>query len=398
MRKFDLISGMSDSSPKSTLPGSLTGSPPLSTCIEAFSGAGGMSLGLLRAGFDVRLAFDKDKSAIETYRNNVGHHGRVLDAREVSGADLLRETNLNMGELDLFSGGPPCQGFSKQRRGAHLLDDPRNGLVREYARLVQEMSPRAFLFENVEIVGQKRGKSLVGELVERLHGYVIHQFLVNGADFGLAQTRGRFLMIGIRTDLAVSTPRLIGSNARPTVRDAIGDLPPPPEDGTEHPEIANHVQCRISAVNRERIQHVPQGGGWQDIPFQLRLPCHQVGKPQTGGWPDVYGRLSWAGTAPTITAGFDSFSRGRYAHPEQHRSITLREGARFQGFPDDFRFAGNRSDVRHQIGNAVPPPLARAAGEAILRVLQSEIAPKMYEEVLPIRKSQSRGRQVELAF
>lgn len=337
--------------------------------IESFCGAGGMSLGLIAAGYDVRLAFDYDASAIATYRRNIGHHGHKLDARTVSGAELLERAGLEPGGLDLFSGGPPCQGFSKQRRGAHLLDDPRNRLVLEFARLTDEMRPRAFLFENVEIVGQKRGRELVGELVERLAGYQTYRFLVNCSDFGLAQTRGRFLMIGLRRDLGLLPPIIRKQPGRVTVRDVIGNLPSPPDDCREHPTIPNHIQCRITQENRERISHVPPGGGWQDIPMHLRLPCHQVVEVKTGGWPDVYGRLEWDGQAPTLTAGFDSFSRGRYAHPEQHRSITLREGARLQGFKDNFKFLGTRHDVRYQIGNAVPPPLARAAGEAVIKCL-----------------------------
>lgn len=337
------------------------------TCIESFSGAGGMGLGLGRAGFAVKLAFDNNAKAIETYNLNLGDHGRVVDAWKTTGRELLKEAGIT--ELDLFSGGPPCQGFSKQRRGAHLSDDPRNGLVVEFARLIAEIRPKSYLFENVEIVGQKRGKEFIGELSSMLADYDQYQFRVNSSDFGLAQTRGRFLMIGFRRDLNAPAPFLQKDRRRMTIRDAIGDLPPPPADCTEHQTIANHIKCRISPANEQRISHVPQGGGWQDIPFDLRLDCHKVDKPMTGGWPDVYGRLAWNGQCPTITAGFDSFSRGRYAHPKQNRSITLREGARLQGFPDDFRFLGTRHDVRYQIGNAVPPPLAQAVGEAIRRAL-----------------------------
>jgi DNA (cytosine-5)-methyltransferase 1 len=326
-----------------------------------------MSLGLAAAGFDVRLGFDREESAVTTYNNNLYGHGRVADAWQADGRGLLAAAGLD--SVDLFSGGPPCQGFSKQRRGAHLLEDPRNGLVLEYARLIGEAAPKAFLFENVEIVGQKRGRDLIAELADRLCGYDIHQFLVNSADFGLAQARGRFVMIGLRSDLAAPAPFLVKAAARATVRDAIGDLPPPPDDCSEHKKFANHIKCRISEANVARIKHVPQGGGWKDIPYDLRLPCHKAVDGAKGGWPDVYGRLAWDGQCPTITAGFDSFTRGRYGHPEQHRALTLREGARLQGFPDAFRFTGNRDAVRRQIGNAVPPPLAKAAGEAILRCM-----------------------------
>lgn len=339
------------------------------SAIESFCGAGGMALGLRQAGFDVRVAFDNDPAHIKTHNHNLGPHSHVLDASCVKGEDLLAMAGLQRRELDLFSGGPPCQGFSKQRRGAAHLQDPRNRLVLDFARLVSEMEPRAFLFENVAIFGQKRGQPFIKEIADMLSDYVMTCFQVCGSDFGLAQTRSRFLMIGIRGDQAHATPVLETSDEFVTVRDVIGDLAPPPEDYSEHPDHFNHQKCKITARNEERFSYVPQGGGWQDIPWDLRLPCHQVADVRSGGWPDVYGRLTWEGQCPTITVGFDSFTRGRYGHPEQHRAITPREAARLQGFPDDFRFLGNRMDVRTQVGNAVPPPLAKAAGLAIARVL-----------------------------
>lgn len=339
------------------------------SCVESFAGAGGMSLGLIDAGFDVRLAFDVDRWAVETYRKNIGGHVRENDIREISGKKLLHEIGVT--ELDLLSGGPPCQGFSKQKRGAHLGDD-RNDLVREYARLIAEVRPRAFLFENVQIFGQKRGEALIRFIEQRLHEYSVHKFFVFASDFGLAQRRSRFMMIGIRRDVSSLIPVMSRSVETLTVREAIGDLPPPPDDYSEHPKIPNHIKCRITALNEQRFRHVPPGGGWADIPHYLRLDCHNGVDSSKGGWPDVYGRLEWDGLAPTITAGFDSFTRGRYGHPEQHRSLTLREGARLQGFKDSFRFFGTRYDVRLQIGNAVPPPLAKAAGDAIRRVLHGD--------------------------
>ena len=338
-------------------------------CIESFAGAGGMSLGLLDAGFDVRLAFDVDPWAVATYNANIANHARVLDVRTVDGRRLKSELGLT--EVDLLSGGPPCQGFSKQKRGAHLAADERNSLVREYARLVGEIRPKAFLFENVRIFGQKRGLELIEYLEASLTEYVIHRYFVSSEDFGLAQRRERFIMIGIRRDVSAAKPKIVTSARRVTIRDAIGDLPPPPDNFKEHPTIPNHIKCRITSLNEQRFRHVPPGGGWPDIPAHLRLDCHNGVDVTKGGWPDVYGRLEWKGQCPTITAGFDSFTRGRYGHPEQHRSLTLREGARLQGFPDTFRFLGTRYDVRLQIGNAVPPPLARAAGLAIMKVLEA---------------------------
>jgi DNA (cytosine-5)-methyltransferase 1 len=342
------------------------------TAIESFAGAGGMTLGLSEAGFDVRLAFDINTAAVETANRNLGPHARVVDARKVSGAELLEWAQIENGRLDLFSGGPPCQGFSKQRRGAHLLEDERNHLVLEYGRLVRETHPRAFIFENVEVFGQKRGGDLIVEIREMLSDYDIYSYFVCSSDFGLAQRRGRFIMIGIDRSESGVVPILEKASRSRTIRDVIGHLPTPPDDYSEHPAIPNHIKCRITKENEKRFSYVPPGGGWRDIPMHLRLPCHQVVDITSGGWPDVYGRLEWGGQCPTLTAGFDSFTRGRYGHPEQNRSLTLREGALLQGFPEQYRFHGTRGDVRLQIGNAVPPPLAQAAGEAVLRALSGE--------------------------
>lgn len=324
-----------------------------------------MSLGLKKAGIDIKLAFDNNEQAVKTYNHNVGNNCYLLDATKVSGKELLERAKINE-ELDIFSGGPPCQGFSKQRRGAYLLDDPRNLLVLNYARLVKETRAKSFIFENVEVFGQKRGHKLVEEIEKYLHDYIFTKFFLSGENFALAQKRGRFIIIGIRKDYYFREPTIPLSTKKKTVKDVIGHFPSPPEDYTEHPEFPNHIKSKISKLNEERISHVPSGGGWQDIPDNIRLKCHQGVDVKTGGWPDVYGRLKWDDFCPTITAGFDSFTRGRYAHPEQNRSITLREGAALQGFPDDFKFIGNRQDIRLQIGNAVPPPMAFALGKAVI--------------------------------
>lgn len=337
--------------------------------IEGFCGPGGMSLGLHQAGFDVRLAFDIDKFAVDTHRRNLGENCMVADAADLTGDELMAKASVETGKIDLFAGGPPCQGFSKQKRGAHLGDD-RNELVLHYVRLVEELRPRYFLFENVAIFGQKRGRHYIDEMAHRLKDYRLFPGFYNSANFGLAQTRERFVMIGQRRDqktrVHLPVPKV---TQRTTVGEALVGLPEPPLDYTDHSDFPNHQRARVTALNIERFSHVPQGGGWQDIPFELRLPCHKVAKPATGGWPDVYGRLKWDGQCPTITGGFDSFTRGRYGHPLQDRPLTPREAARLQGFPDDFVFAGTRGDIRSQIGNAVPPPLAQAFGLELLRAL-----------------------------
>lgn len=359
--------------------------------IESFCGPGGMGQGLEWAGFDVAVAFDFDEPATQTYSRNLNGQCLLADARKISGSDLLAAAGVRQGEVALFAGGPPCQGFSKQRRGAHLGDE-RNDLVLEFVRLVEEIQPRFFLFENVAIFGQHRGKRYIAEMQRRLKDYEFYPHFYNAADYGIPQTRERFVMVGRRRDQLIkfAIPKPTVERWR-TVGGVIGNLPEPPTDYTEHPDYPNHQRARVTAINIERFSYVPQGGGWQDIPFDLRLPCHQGADPSSGGWPDVYGRLRWDGQCPTVTGGFDSFTRGRYGHPIQNRPITPREAARLQGFPDDYRFMGNRGDIRSQIGNVVPPPLAEAVGLEILRSLL------ILDGVLPATEAhQEREQQPEL--
>ncbi len=341
------------------------------TCIDSFCGAGGLALGLQRSGFSVPVSFDASASAVETFRRNLPGVCLHAKAEVMSGRALLRRAGFN-GGLDLFAGGPPCQGFSKQKRGAHLGDE-RNELVLEFARLVRETGPRFFLLENVDQLGKKRGKDFVSRIHSALRGYDLYPHFYNCADYGLAQTRIRFVIVGkavgVKAGFQIPPP---GVAMWSTVGETLRDLPEPPLDYSEHPLYPNHYRARVTRINIDRFSHVPQGGGWWDIPENLRLACHRRVDRKSGGWPDVYGRLKLDGQAPTITAGFDSFTRGRYGHPLQDRPLTPREAARLQGFPDDFRFCGTRWDVRSQIGNAVPPPLAEAIGQAIYRTLLAE--------------------------
>ena len=337
--------------------------------VESFAGPGGLSLGLERAGFELMFAFDSNPKAVETHNRNLGGKCIVADVRDLDVNDILKRIGMKKGELTLFAGGPPCQGFSKQKRGAHLGDE-RNDLVFEFIRLVKGLNPRFFLFENVAIFGQKRGEAYVGRIKSELADYVLYPNFYNSADYGLAQTRKRFIIVGRRNDQTVDfhIPKPTVSKWK-TIRDVISDLPEPPEDYSDHPDFPNHQRARVTKINIERFSHVPPGGGWRDIPDKLKLECHRNANTNAGGWPDVYGRLDWAGQAPTITGGFDSFTRGRYGHPDQNRPLTPREAARLQGFPDSFIFYGTRADIRSQIGNAVPPALAEAIGKEIMRCL-----------------------------
>lgn len=347
---------------------------PRPVAIDLFAGAGGLSLGLLDAGFDVRAAVEYDPVAAQTYRNNLGNHVVEADLSKYSVDELLKLSGLAVGECDLLVGGPPCQGFSVQRRGDD--EDSRNDLVHHYARFVKGIRPKLFLMENVSGLMSKRGRPFLDKLVAQVTrlGYKVSMEKLEAAEFGVPQFRTRVILVGQRKnsglkDFRFPEPTHAPGNYR-SVRNAIENLPSPPADGKSHSAVANHArETRISALNLERLKHVPQGGGRLDLPLHLQLPCH-VNNP-THRHVDVYGRLEWDRPSGTITARFDSFTRGRFAHPVEQRSLTLREGARLQTFPDNFVFCGNREEGARQIGNAVPVRLAAALGTALLACLKS---------------------------
>ena len=298
---------------------------------------------------------------METYRRNLGPHAHLLDAEKVSGLQLMELSGLEPGECDLLAGGPPCQGFSLQRRGERR--DPRNKLSMFFLEWVRELLPKSFLIENVPAITTVRGKEViqaVWSLADEL-GYGLSVETVNALHYGAPQRRLRTFIVGMsdKRKFEWSPPDL---KKTMTVRDAIGRLASPPMDGSCHPDIPNHYrEARLSAKNIERIRAVPEGGSRLDLPEHLQLECHKNGHRHL----DTYGRLAWDLPAGTITARFDSFTRGRFGHPVEDRSITLREGARLQGFPDAFIFLGNREEGARMIGNAVPPPLARSFGAAL---------------------------------
>ncbi|MFL9950135.1 DNA cytosine methyltransferase [Paraburkholderia agricolaris] len=344
------------------------------TVIDLFSGAGGLALGLKRAGFDLRAAVEADKWAASTYRKNLGEHLIEADIQKLAASDLLNFAGLARGECDLLVGGPPCQGFSVQRRGVD--EDPRNKLVLEFLRCVEGVMPRFFLMENVSGLMSKRGRPFLDAVLDRasILGYKVHQAKLDAADYGVPQLRKRVILVGELTGSSASffqfPAPIVSADNYKTVRSAIGDLASPPEDGSPHPEISNHArEAKLSALNRERLKYIPPGGGRQDLPEHLQLPCHRNNPLHRH--VEVYGRLEWDRPSGTITARFDSFTRGRFAHPIEHRSLTLREGARLQTFPDDFKFEGNREEVAKQIGNAVPPALAEALGTAVMQALST---------------------------
>lgn len=338
------------------------------TCIDSFCGAGGLGLGLQRAGFDIRLSFDIDDLCIKTIRENdkyFDHPAVTADISDMLNGKALEICGMERGELFLLAGGPPCQGFSVQRRGSDI--DPRNQLVFKYAKLVDELYPKYFVMENVTGIAGKRGKTILEQLIDELGdiGYEVHINLLDAQDYGAPQRRKRYIIVGERLDMGVHYvyPKTVGVHR--TVRDTIGSLPEPPIDGSDYPGMPLHRRDKLSDVNLKRIQALKPGQGREFLPDELLADCHKIDSSVIG-YRNVYGRMSWDEVAPTITARFDSFTRGKFGHPDQDRSISLREGALLQTFPEDFNFCGNKVDVARQIGNAVPPVLAEQIGRSII--------------------------------
>lgn len=337
--------------------------------MDVFAGCGGLSLGLVRSGFDVRVAVDNNRYAVATHRKNLSSHVIEGDVHKLKIEDLLRVASLGRGECALLVGGPPCQGFSVQRRNP--VGDPRNDLIFEFLRLVEGVRPAFFLMENVQgLKGGRSGQYWKSFLTRAARlGYYCQWRILDAVEYRVPQFRRRLFVIGEFGGF--DSPHFVFPESTSpheqwrTVRDAIGDLPSPPKDFMEHSQWANHRRTRMSPLNIRRISFVPEGGGWEHIPERLRLPCHQPGAARIGH-RYVYGRMSWDKPAPSLTARFDSFTRGKFAHPSENRSITLREGARIQTFPDDFVFEGTQEEIASQIGNAVPPILAQVLGRALL--------------------------------
>lgn len=339
--------------------------------VDLFCGAGGLSLGLREAGISPVFAADFDAHSCTTYRANLGDHVRQLDLSKTSVAKFISMVRESTDRVDIVAGGPPCQGFSVQRRGQSL--DARNELVKRFGEYALALSPKAILMENVPTILGARGRAFIDFITEAWeHEYILHKAVLDAVSYGVPQFRRRAFIVAIRKDLNAhfSFPEPTRSPEEyATVSEAIGDLPPPPEDFSDHPDHHNHRRVAISAINLERISYVPEGGGRLDVPSHLQLPCHKASNGHRH--LDVFGRLWWNRPAGTLTAMFDNFTRGRFAHPKENRNITGREGARLQSFPDSFRFLGPKKDVAKQIGNAVPPRLGQAVGEALIQALSN---------------------------
>ena len=383
------------------------------TAVDLFSGAGGFSLGLEDAGYRVLLANDIDPASAHTYRRNFPGHAFVHDdIRGVSGAQIMKAAGLRRGDLDLLAGGPPCQGFSII--GSRLVFDPRNDLFREYLRIGDELQPRCMVMENVPGLATIADGQVLRHVFEgfKAIGYSVRFAELLAAQYGVPQMRWRMVFVAFRQDLGVS-PRMgfpkpthgrrgIGElvpncaisaedmRGFLTTREAIGDLPAvrAGEDvggysgkpsctyqremrgGAERRAVHNHYAPKLSEQNLARIQALKAGQDWRDLPRDL-LP-EGMKRAKLKDHTRRYSRMTWEGVPRSIITRFRDPKSGEYTHPEQQRTISIREAARIQSFPDRFIFDGSHSEQYDQVGNAVPPILARKIGAETLACLSGE--------------------------
>ena len=332
--------------------------PP--TAIDLFSGCGGLTLGLKQAGYRVLAAVEVDPKAQETYAmNHADVHLYRQDIRDVDPLQVLAGAGIAPGFLDLLAGCPPCQGFSRLRTKNKCISvkDHRNDLVAQFVRFVCVLRPRNVMLENVPaLAADKRFSKLRRELSKL--GYESAYQVLDAASFGVPQRRKRLIMLAARGVTPVISS---GGQGTVTVKQAIGWLGSPADSADSLHALPESRSQKV----RDLISRIPKdGGSRKDLPMNEQLACHQ----RSNGFSDVYGRMAWNKVAPTITSGCHNPSKGRFLHPSEDRTITLREAALLQGFPASYRF-----DVRHgkesialMIGNALPPPFIAAHASGLL--------------------------------
>lgn len=359
--------------------------------IDAFAGAGGMTLGFSKRfghAFDSVWANDFNNYCVETYSANFGEHCLSGDI-----VDILNDPSVMIPEADVVIGGPPCQGFSLLNKNRQC--DPRKQLWRPYFEIVERSGAKVFVMENVpQLLGSFEHGEIIG--TAEAMGFKVWGDVLCAADYGVPQTRRRAFIIGCKLfDPALVfpprkthfNPNINGKQLRipfnqneflqepqewKTVRDAIEDLPPP--EGTEirnvPPPLNLHFGRNPTELSRKRYRAIPNEGmnrfNLQRIAPELTPKCWI--RKKSGG-TDLFGRLWWDRPAFTIRTEFYKPEKGRYLHPQQHRPITQREAARLQSFPDDFIFKGTKIEIAKQIGNAVPPLLAARVADVVYTLL-----------------------------
>lgn len=330
--------------------------------IELFAGAGGLALGLEKAGFETIGLVEFDKSATETLKYNRPNWNVIHDdIANVSSQDLEAIFNIKKGELDLLSGGAPCQSFSYA--GKRLgLEDTRGTLFYHYALFLEKLQPKMFLFENVKgLTSHDKGQTYKTILsVFEEEGYEVQSRVLNAWDYGVAQKRERMIMIGIRKDLvnniSFEYPKV--HEYKPVLRDVLLDCPP-------------SVGAQYGEDKRKIFELVPPGGYWRDIPEDIAKPYMKSTWNMGGGRTGILRRMSLDEPSLTVLTS-PSQKQTERCHPLEARPFTVRENARIQSFPDNWEFQGGIGAQYRQVGNAVPVLLAYEIGKKIKESLEEQ--------------------------
>ena len=352
--------------------------------VDIFCGAGGFTLAAKQLKIHVIAAIENDKHACETYKNNFIKNKRnkpILyekDVLEITPSELLDELKISPGELDIFMGGPPCQGFSTHRIKNAGVNDPRNLLLERYFDFVKTLKPKTFIVENVSGLLWPRHKKHLDKFyrLAQKAGYSVYAPVVLDAKyFGVPQNRKRVFILGHRKDLKLNF-----------------DWPPKPthfapkngekKNGKSYwlpastvfdkplsKKDPNNIHLNHSKELIKVFKSTPKNGGSRNQSCR-KLPCHK----NHNGHKDVYGRIDPKKPGPTITTGCVNPSKGRFLHPTKNHGITVRHAARFQTFPDNFIFCGGLMASATQVGNAVPAKL----GNVVLKTISKILVKKIY--------------------
>lgn len=341
---------------------------------DLFSGVGGLSQGFISAGFEIAFAVEFDKDIAKAYAYN--HPETEMINEDICSIDV-EEVKKRHPHIDLIMGGPPCQGFSQ--KGKRLsINDPRNFLFQQFVRFVDSFRPKFFVLENVPNIITTSDGYFKNQIIESFSnlGYTVNCGVLSASEFGIPQDRHRAVFIGVLGSTGIELPA--PPHKKVTIQEAIYDLPfigsGEGEEVSKYDKKAsseyqkalrgkskvlyNHVATKHSDLAIERLKLIPKGAGREVLPAE-----HRTKSIYSGTWC----RLLEDGIAPTITTRFDTPSSGRFTHPVLNRCLTVREAARIQSFPDSFKFYGNKTSQMKQVGNAVPPLLAYAIAEQIIK-------------------------------
>jgi len=342
--------------------------------VEVFSGAGGMSAGAEMAGINIKLGIDIDFFACETFKLN--HPNAIAINSDIKEVESI---NIKKNEASILFGGPPCQGYSRSNTKTRNKENEKNWLFQDYIRLLKTWNPDWFIIENVAGLKEASKGFFFNKIIEELKktSYTISWAILNAKDFGVPQNRERLFIVGSLHGIEFSFPE--PTNKIVTVKEALEDLPSlkngdliPIADYKSKSKssyskllrkgskmsLNNNVTRNIDTVI-QRYKHIPEGGNWKDIPDELmRTTYKDHSRCHTG----IYHRLN--PNTPAVVIG--NYRKNMLIHPWEDRGLSVREAARLQSFPDNFEFKGLLGSQQQQVGNAVPPLLAKALFEKIL--------------------------------